>query len=138
MSIGTAVDPTSLGPLPDNFAAAQYVPQLAVLEEADLFITHGGMNSINEAVMALVPMIVVPNTVEQAINAARIEQLQSGLYLEPERLTPKMLRTAAERILADPSLAEGLQRLRQSFIAGGGVTRAADAIATFKKAHQLD
>ena len=137
MSVGTAVDPSVFGPLPDNFTAAQYVPQLSVLEEADLFITHGGMNSINEAVMALVPMIVVPNTVEQAINAAQIETLQGGLYLEPERLTAERLRSATAQVLADPAIAEGLQRIRQSFIAGGGVTHAADAIDAFKAAHEL-
>ncbi len=133
MSIGKAITPGDLGPLPQNFTVAQYVPQLAVLEEADLFVTHGGMNSINEAVLALVPMIVVPNTVEQAINAARVEQLQAGRYLEPERLTAGKLRATAVQVLADPRVTEGLPRIRLSFLAGGGVERAADVIETFKQ-----
>ena len=132
MSVGKAVDPADLGPLPETFTVAQYVPQLAVLEEADLFVTHGGMNSINEAVMGLVPLIVVPNTIEQTVNAARVEQLEGGLYLEPDRLTTVSLRQAAERVLGDPAYTRGLERIRASFLAGGGVARAADAIAAFK------
>ena len=92
MSVGKAVDPGSLGQVPANFTVAQYVPQLQVLQEADLFITHGGMNSINEAVTYGVPMVVVPNTIEQTINAARIEQLRCGLYLDHTQLSVDTLR----------------------------------------------
>jgi MGT family glycosyltransferase len=42
-------DPEALGPLPDNVLARRFVPQLEVLARAALFVTHGGMNSVNEA-----------------------------------------------------------------------------------------
>lgn len=133
MSVGQAVDPAALGPIPKNFTVAQYVPQLSVLQEADVFITHGGMNSISESVFYRVPMIVVPNTIEQAINAARVEQLQAGLYLEPNRLTVEKLQIAVEAVLDDPSMARGIERIRESFIEAGGVQRAADAFQAFKQ-----
>ncbi len=128
LSVGKAVDPGALGTMPDNFTVAQYVPQLAILDEADLFVTHGGMNSINEAVMAEVPMVVVPNTIEQAANAVRVEQLRAGRYLEPSAVTAHGLRSAAEAVLADPGVKDGLQRLRRSFLEAGGVARGAEAI----------
>ncbi len=143
LSVGTAVDPADLGPIPGNFTVAQFVPQLAILDEADLFVTHGGMNSINEAVMARVPMIGVPNTIEQSVNAFRVEQLHGGLYLEPEKLTADagggadMLRAAAEQVLADPQIPPGLQKIRQSFLDAGGVEAAVEAIQTFKQEHQI-
>jgi MGT family glycosyltransferase len=137
LSVGRAIEPESLGTTPPNFKVEQYVPQLSVLEQADLFITHGGMNSISESVFYEVPMIVVPNTIEQAINAARVEQLQAGLYLDPSRLTSAGIRQAAETVLANPRVASGLQQIRRSFEEAGGVARAADAIQAFKKEHRL-
>ena len=137
LSVGMAIEPEALGPAPENFRVEQYVPQLSVLEQSDLFITHGGMNSISESVMYGVPMIVVPNTIEQAINAARIEKLQAGLYLDPGKVTSAGIRRAAEMVLSDPALTTGLRQIRRSFEEAGGVARAADAIKSFKKSYQF-
>ncbi len=137
MSIGKAVDPADLGEIPANFTVAQYVPQLQILQEADLFITHGGMSSINEAVTFGVPMVVVPNTIEQSINAARLEQLQCGLYLDLAQLTVDTLQHAATQVLIDPNLSAGLSALRQSFEEAGGMQLAADTIEQFKQRHKI-
>ena len=138
MSIGKAVDPASLGEIPENFTVAQYVPQLQILKEADLFVTHGGMNSINEAVKFGVPMLVVPNTIEQSVNAARIEALQCGLYLDHAQLTVVSLKTAVSQLLADPTKSSGLGKLLDSFNEAGGTQLAADVIDDFKVNHAID
>ncbi len=132
LSVGRAVDPSVLEPIPENFTVAQYVPQLAILEEADVFITHGGMNSISESITLSVPMIVVPNTLEQSINAARIEQLQAGLYLESTGVSAEKLQNAVNRVLSEASLKSGIGTIQRSFLEAGGVERAADAIQEFK------
>lgn len=137
MSVGKAIQPVSLGSIPNNFTVAQFVPQLAVLKEADVFITHGGMNSISEAVMYGVPMIVVPNTVEQALNAARIEQLEGGRYLEADRLTAEKLKKTVEEVISEPALKIGLERIRKSYSDSGGVQRAVQAIEIFKQGYDL-
>ena len=138
MSVGRAVEPSLLEPIPENFSVAQFVPQLSVLKDADVFITHGGMNSISEAVMYGVPMIVVPNTVEQALNAARVEQLLGGVYLESHKLTVEQLQITADKMIADPAFRTGLKRIRHSFLDGGGVQRAAKAIEKFKHRYDLN
>lgn len=137
MSVGKAVDPDALIPIPDNFTVAQFVPQLQILRTADVFITHGGMNSINEAVTFDVPMVVVPNTVEQSINAARIEQLQCGVYLDHAQLSVETLRASVSQVLTDPAASSGLERLRASFEKAGGVQLAADVIGRFKEKHGI-
>ncbi len=137
LSIGKAFDPKSLGTAPANFRIEQYVPQLSVLEQSDVFVTHGGMNSISESVIFGVPMIVVPNTVEQAVNAARVEQLNAGLYLDPDQVTPGKLLQAVEQVLGDPGIESGLSKIRDSFERAGGVGRAADAILSFKRTHDM-
>ena len=57
MSIGNVVKLEQLGKIPDNFFVYPFVPQLEVLQKASLFITHGGMNSVNEALYYGTPMI---------------------------------------------------------------------------------
>lgn len=137
LSVGRAVDPASLGAVPANFTVAQYVPQLQVLREADLFISHGGMNSINEAVAYGVPMVLVPNTIEQTINAARVEELRCGIYLDHAQLSVETLRTAVDRALNQPEVSSGLAALKRSFDETGGAPLAADAIDGFKDLHGL-
>ncbi|MBT2521723.1 macrolide family glycosyltransferase [Arthrobacter sp. ISL-28] len=65
-------DPALLGPLPANVVASRFVPQLEVLARAALFVTHGGMNSVNEAMYAGVPMLVIPQGAEQPMVAGRV------------------------------------------------------------------
>ena len=45
---------------PPNVTVFARVPQLDVLQRADLFITHGGLNSVLEAILHHVPMLVYP------------------------------------------------------------------------------
>ncbi len=137
LSVGRAVDPDSLGAVPANFTVAQYVPQLQVLQQADLFITHGGMNSVNEAVVYGAPMVLVPNTIEQTINASRIEQLHCGVYLDHAELTVETLRASVDKALNDPAASRGLPDLKRSFEEAGGARMAADAIDQFKSTKGL-
>ena len=50
-------DPSALDPLPANVLVRRSVPQPDVLARAAMFVTHGGMNSVNEAMYAGVPML---------------------------------------------------------------------------------
>ena len=59
MSVGKSIDPESLEDIPAHFTIRQSVPQLEVLEKADLFISHGGMNSTMEAMKMLPAQLTV-------------------------------------------------------------------------------
>ncbi|MEU8972018.1 glycosyltransferase [Streptomyces monashensis] len=54
------------------------VPQPMLLRCAQLLVTHGGYNSIREAVGAGVPMAVLPGFGDQPANADRVEELGLG------------------------------------------------------------
>ena len=71
LSIGQRVDVAALRPIPHNIIVRPHVPQLPLLERADLFITHAGMNSINEGLYYNVPLLLVPQQLEQALVAQR-------------------------------------------------------------------
>ena len=69
------VPPESLGRIPENIFAYGFVPQVEVLGHADVFLTHCGMNSINEALCLGVPMVAMPFINDQLTNAARLVEL---------------------------------------------------------------
>jgi len=68
----------TLGEIPENIYAYSYVPQTEVLQHADVFLTHCGMNSVNEAMSCGVPMVAMPFVNDQISNAKRITELGIG------------------------------------------------------------
>lgn len=72
------IAPESLGKIPDNIYAYSFVPQVEVLQHADVFITHCGMNSVNEAMAAGVLMVAMPFINDQIANAERVVQMGIG------------------------------------------------------------
>lgn len=131
LSLGKNTAPESLGTPPPNVLVRSYVPQLEILERASLFITHGGMNSVNEALLAHVPMIVIPQAGDQYMVAGRVAQLGAGIALAPREATPARLRALTEQILATPSFKQQGRTLADTLRAAGGYQRAADEILTF-------
>jgi len=72
------VKPETLGKIPGNIFAYSFVPQIEVLQHADVFLTHCGMNSVNEAMTYGVPMVAMPFINDQISNAKRIAELEIG------------------------------------------------------------
>lgn len=101
MSVGQNTDIADLGPIPANFTVRNNMPQLEILKQADLFISHGGMNSINESLYFGVPLVMVPQQVEQAFSAFRIAQFGAGQVIIPRQLTAQRLHREVEEILGE-------------------------------------
>jgi zeaxanthin glucosyltransferase len=91
--------------LPPNAAVFQVVPQLAVLRQADLMITHGGVNSITECALLGVPMLVCPGTrkIDQAGNAARVIYHGLGLDARMACEITASLRSKIEKVISSSS-----------------------------------
>jgi MGT family glycosyltransferase len=129
LSAGRLTDIHDLGHIPDNFVIQPVVPQLELLQKVDLFITHGGMNSINEGLNYGVPLVVVPQQIEQAINGRLVARQRAGIVLADTppygHLDAIVLRQAVDNVLADPSYRLNAERLGRSFREAGGYQRAA-------------
>ena len=126
LSVGDQVDREELGTLPDNVAVFSSVDQIAVLQKADVFLTHCGMNSASEGLYFGVPLVMLPQTSEQSGVAVRAEQLGAGLRLR--KTTPDAIRAALEKAMDDPSYRENAEKIGASFRASGGAKAAADCI----------
>ncbi|MFJ4467992.1 macrolide family glycosyltransferase [Streptomyces sp. NPDC089424] len=127
-------EPDALGPLPANVLARRFVPQPEVLARAALFVTHGGMNSVNEAMYAGVPMLVVPLGADQPLVARRVMDLGAGLSLPPQDVTKESVRALARRLLREDHFRESAATLRDALHAAGGYRRAADELERYVRA----
>ena len=84
ISVGNQISLKEFGDLPGNVSLYSFVDQIAVLQQADVFLTHCGMNSVSEALYFGVPLVMNPKTKEQEGVAARVGQLGAGIRLKEE------------------------------------------------------
>ncbi|WP_425836921.1 macrolide family glycosyltransferase [Streptomyces fractus] len=132
LATGSGVAPADLGSTPANTLARRTVPQLAVLREASVFVTHGGMNSTLESLHCGVPLMVVPQQVEQLLIGRAVAERGAAVVLRQNlshRPVPTIaLRAAVERVLGDPGMAKAAGELGRRFHAEGGAGRAAELV----------
>ena len=126
LSVGDRVDPNAFGPLPDHIEVHPSVDQIAVLEKADAFISHCGMNSASESLYFGVPLVMLPQTSEQGGVAERISQLGAGIRLQ--KTTSAAIAAAVCKILAAPSYRKNAASIAQGFRKCTGPSGAADKI----------
>jgi len=103
---GNRVD--DVGPLPDDWLVRASLPQVALLERAQLLITHGGNNSITEALHFGVPMLVLPFSTDQFDGAAAIERGLAGVALDPNRAPRSLIAGSVQALLRRPPPAPGV------------------------------
>ncbi|HEU5447710.1 MAG TPA: nucleotide disphospho-sugar-binding domain-containing protein [Acidimicrobiia bacterium] len=101
VAAGFDQDPGRFGPQPPHVRVEPYLPVTALLPRCDLFVTHGGFNSVKESLAAGVPMVVIPISADQPYSAERCAALGVGLALGPEERTASDVRRAARTVLAD-------------------------------------
>lgn len=101
--------------LPDNVKMYSYVNQEKILENACIFITHGGYKSICEAIYYEVPMIVFPMTSDQFYNATVVENLNIGLRIDDKDLEFNYIKEAAIGILNNINLCENIKKIKNEF-----------------------
>ena len=77
--------------VPANVTVHDWLPQRECLSDADLFITHGGANSVKEAIVAQVPMIVMPLGRDQPENGRRIDGHGLGRVVSSAASTEQLL-----------------------------------------------
>jgi len=124
---------------PGNFILFEAVPQLSILSKCHGFISHGGANSMHEALSFGVPMAVIPAFADQPTNADTVASAGAGFsFTRPlESLTVEALTEAVMAIL-DPSDSNSYRAkavvLMHKMKAAGGVATAADTV--FNVVHQ--
>lgn len=111
-----------------NVEAHEWMPHLAVLPRASVFVTHGGMGSLVEALYHGCPVVVVPHTPENTVNARRVQELGIGRFLPAANLDPATLRAAVDELTGDPRTLARVAAMSAAMRAGGGAAQGADVI----------
>nr|WMP40238.1 UDP-glucuronosyltransferase UGT33AY2 [Tuta absoluta] len=141
MSFGTNVDPANLPPetiqmfirvfsklpydvlwkwnqdvLPgktDNIRISKWFPQSDLLRhpKVKLFITQGGLQSTDEAIVAGVPLIGIPMLADQWYNTEKYLHHGIGLKLNIETITEDIFFTAIKKVIEDESYSKNIKRM---------------------------
>ncbi|OTF73167.1 UDP-glucuronosyltransferase-like protein [Euroglyphus maynei] len=125
----------SLGPrkdqlmeLPDNIWGECFVPQVQVLSQVDLVITHGGNNTVLESLYFGKPMIVTPLFGDQYNNAQRVTEVGFGAKIYPFDCEPQQLLTLIEQLLNDEKMKERLANISKRMQSSNSTEKVAIAI----------
>ncbi|MFE7130974.1 macrolide-inactivating glycosyltransferase [Streptomyces sp. NPDC057638] len=128
LQIGKYVDPAELGEIPDNVEVRDWVPQLAVLRQADAFVTHAGAGGSQEGLATATPMVAVPLATDQFGNADMLVSLGVARRMDSTTVTGEELRQAVLELVESPEVARKLAAVREGMAGEGGTVRAADLI----------
>lgn len=115
------------GALPGDPLVYDWVPQEAVLEQTDIMVSHSGINTVLEPLLAGVPMVLMPLAFEQSAIAARVEHAGAGLVLS-RRASARQISGAIAEVRQNRRFRQRARELQQEMLAAGGVARAADLI----------
>jgi UDP:flavonoid glycosyltransferase YjiC (YdhE family) len=119
------VDPTRLRPMPANVRITREVPQLHILKNCTVFLTHAGMNSALEGLSAGVPMALSPRSAEQRFIADQLVQLGVGGYAGTSRRDPARLYTDITKLADNPTIRAAAAAWRQRLAGSDGARQAA-------------
>jgi UDP:flavonoid glycosyltransferase YjiC (YdhE family) len=106
LATGTHFNKDDFRGIPPNVLMLNYAPQLRILERADVVITHGGLNTIREALVFGVPLIVFPSFGEQPMNAGRVVHHGLGVWGNLQSVTVEQARSFIERVVETESFRE--------------------------------
>jgi zeaxanthin glucosyltransferase len=125
-------DRADLGEVPADWLVREFLPQVTLLDAATAAVTHGGNNSVTEAMTAGVPVVVLPFSTDQFAGAAALERTGVGVALAPNTATVDDLAEALQHVLdlptRDPGAAGRLAGLAASLRETPGRARAHAAL----------
>lgn len=120
---------TTLGKLPDNVRAAEFIPHDLLLPRTDVMITNGGWGGVLAAIEAGVPLVVVPGSLDKPQVARRVVRAGAGIA----RRRPEGLRKTVDQVLSEPRHRERAEELGRQVKAAGGAARAAELVEVLRR-----
>ncbi|WP_055546969.1 glycosyltransferase [Streptomyces sp. NBRC 110028] len=120
--LSTSGVPLDTDALPAHVHVTERVPQPILLESVDLFLTHGGFNSIRESLRTGTPLAVLPQFGDQHVNARRVQELGIGRAVTDT--TPDGVAAVCRDVLADKAITARARTARLAMLATPGIETA--------------
>jgi MGT family glycosyltransferase len=120
--------------LPEQVLPVRYAPQLTLFGRVNAVVTHGGANTVMEALANGLPMLVVPIGHEQSLQGLLVERRGVGFTLPLDSLDTAECRQRLVSLLRE----DGAERIRaraiaDSYRAHDGAARAAELVVELAK-----
>jgi zeaxanthin glucosyltransferase len=128
LSVGDQVDPEQIGPVPSNAIIVKRAPQLELLKQSSVCITHAGLNTVLESLAQGVPQVAIPVTFDQPGVAARIADKQTGVITSLDKLTADHLSTLLNEVLNNSTYRDNARKLQKAIAKANGLSVASDLI----------
>ena len=141
VTTGRNLDPDSLGSLPTNVRLERYLPQADLIPECDAVVCHGGFNTVFAALAAARPVVVVPFSADQPLNAflcssnglgvsCTTEQREGSMFplATADALAAEDISAALHRILSEPSYAAAARQMQTEIAAQPGVEHGVELV----------
>ncbi|WP_426511634.1 glycosyltransferase [Dactylosporangium sp. McL0621] len=119
----------SLGTTAGHVLVRRRVPVLDLLPRLHAVVSHGGLNTVSEALVHGVPLVVAPIKGDQALNAEAVRSAGAGVRVSFDHVRPEALREHLLRLLDEPAFAAAARAEGDRLLAGGGAGAAADILA---------
>jgi MGT family glycosyltransferase len=114
--------------MPPNVLVRERVPQLALMPHLSAVVSHGGHNTVCEALAHGLPLVVAPIRDDQPVIARQVCAARAGITVRFARIQAGELREALRAVLGDPVYRAAAGRIQSSFNAAGGAAEAADRL----------
>ncbi|MHA4809435.1 nucleotide disphospho-sugar-binding domain-containing protein [Flavitalea flava] len=128
VSVIVVTDPSLFEEWPENFLVREKIPQIELLPYLDGVVCHGGHNTVSEALMHGLPIVVIPIAYDQSHVAGRVAQSGSGIRLNFSRFRSTQLNEAIKEILFKDQYRSAARRIQLSFEEAGGAVKAAELL----------
>jgi zeaxanthin glucosyltransferase len=128
LSVGDQIDPKKIGPVPNNAIIVKQAPQLELLKQASVCITHAGLNTVLESLAQGVPQVAIPVTYDQPGVAARIVNKPTGVATSLDKLTADHHSTLLNEVLSNSAYRDNARRLQNAIAKANGLSVAADLV----------
>jgi UDP:flavonoid glycosyltransferase YjiC (YdhE family) len=128
VTVGPEADPAALGPQPAHVHVERYLPQDQVLGLCSAVVSHAGSGTFLAAAASGLPQLCVPQGADQFLNAAACARSGAGIALTTPP-TADEVRTALERLLAEPAFTAAAARLALDVAAMPTAQDVADRLA---------
>jgi len=91
--------------LPAHVHLADYLPGDIVARQSRLVVCNGGSPTSHQALLAGVPVLGIPDNLDQVLNMSYLQEAGVGDWLRPRDISADAVEHLAQQLLADPQLA---------------------------------
>jgi UDP:flavonoid glycosyltransferase YjiC (YdhE family) len=131
LSAGDLAEGGFAATLPGDPIVVRYAPQLGILDRAAVVVSHGGANSVMEAMDSGVPLLLIPICNDQPVQAHFLAKSGAGLSLSRAEADASRIQVALRDLLApNSSAARNARRVRDDYRAHDGARAAAAALVS--------